>query len=284
MPFLLHLLTVIAIALPAQLGYAFVFGRGKILHFGPIGVATVSAYGTFLTLNATGSFILGLAAGVMMALLFSLFFSWMSFRLDPDGLGIMTIAVHLALLAVVLNWTSLTRGALGLPRIPRVPFADSAFGFALLTTAVCAGWVIFFLWLDRTKLARRMSALAEGEWHAKALGVDRVGAHMAAFLILGTTLASGNFFHAQYYHLLHPSDYSFPALVSLLMIAVAGKPGSPIGAIIATVLLTLLKEGLRFLPFPSAVLGPMRLMLFGIILLAAVWVQRNTLFPKKRTI
>lgn len=284
MSFFFHLLSIIAITLPAQLGYTFVFGRGKIFHFGPIGVATVSAYGTFLTLNSTGSFLLGLAAGVMMALLFSLLFSWMSFRLDPDGLGIMTIAVHLALLAVILNWTSLTRGALGLPRIPRVQFADSAFGFALLTTAVCAGWVIFFLWLNRTKLARRVSALAEGEWHAKALGVSRTSAHMAAFLILGLTLASDNFFYAQYYHLLHPSDYSFPAFVSLLMITVAGKPSSAVGAVIATVLLTLLKEGLRFLPLPSAVLGPLRLMLFGAILLAAVWVQRDTLFPKKRMI
>ncbi|MBI2635779.1 branched-chain amino acid ABC transporter permease [Candidatus Peregrinibacteria bacterium] len=284
MPFFFHLITVIAIALPAQLGYTFVFGRGKILHFGPIGVSTVAAYGTFLTLNATGSFLLGLCAGVLMALAFSLLFAWLSFRLDSDGLGIMSIAVYLALFAVVLNWTSLTRGALGLPRIPRVPFADSAMSFALLTTGACVLWTLFFLWLDRTKLARQVSALAEGEWHAKALGISRAGAHIAAFVILGLTLASDNFFYAQYYHLLHPSDYYFPAFVSLLMITVAGKPGSTPGAIIATILLSLLKEGLRFLPFPSAVLGPLRLMLFGIILLAAVWIQRDTLFPKKRTI
>ena len=284
MSFLFHLLSVIAIALPAQLGYTFVFGRGKILHFGPLGVSVIAAYGTFLTLNSTGSFLLGLCVGVAMAVIFSLLFAWLSFRLDPDGLGIMSIAVHLTLFTIVINWTSFTRGALGLPRIPRLPFAESAASFALFTTFIACLWILLFLWLDRTKLARQVSALAEGEWHAKALGISRIRAHLIAFIILGLTLASDNFFYAQYYHLLHPSDYYFPAFVSLLMIVVAGKPGSTLGAIIATILLTLLKEGLRFLPFPSTVLGPLRLMLFGVILLGAVWIQRDTLFPRKRTI
>ena len=284
MNFLFHLITIIAIALPAQLGYTFVFGRGKILHFGPIGVSVVAAYGTFLTLDFTGSFILGLCMGVLMALIFSLLFAWLSFRLDADGLGIMSIAVHLTLFTVVINWTTLTRGALGVPRIPRVPFAESSLSFATLTAAVAIAWILFFLRLDRTRLARQVSALAEGEWYAKAMGISRVRAHLIAFLILALTLASDNFFYAQYYHLLHPSDYYFPAFVTLLMITVAGKPGSTWGAVAATVLLTSLKEGLRFLPLSASILGPMRLLLFGAILLAAVWYRRDSLFPKKRTI
>lgn len=284
MNFLLHLLTVIAIALPAQLGYTFVFGRGKILHFGPIGVSIVSAYGTFLTLNATGSFFLGLAMGLVMAMLFSLLFGWLSLRLDPDGLGILSIAMHLTLFTLGLNWTWLTRGALGIPKIPRLPFAESPTAFAIVTVCLCIFWIIFFLWLERTTLARQVSALAEGEWYAKALGIDRARVHLWAFVILGLTIASDNFFYAQYYRLLHPSDYYFPAFVSLLMITVAGKPGSTWGAVIATIVLTLLKEGLRFLPLPTEILGPMRLLLFGLILLGAVWWRRDSLFPKKRTI
>lgn len=284
MSFLLHLLTVIAITLPAQIGYTFVFGRGKILHFGIIGPSIVAAYGIFLTLNATGSFTLGLGMGLLLALLSSLFFAWLSFRLEPDGLGIMSIAVHLMIFTIVLNWTSLTRGALGLPQIPRLPWIDTPETFALCTTLIACLWILFFLWLDRTPLARQMSALAEGEWFALSMGISRVRAHLVAFVILGLTLVSDNFFIPQYYHLLYPSDYYFPAFVSVMMITVAGKPGSTIGAVLATILLTLLREGLRFLPLPTEFLGPLRLMLFGAILLAAVWIQRDTLFPKKRTI
>ena len=68
------------------------------------------------------------------------------------------------------------------------------------------------------------------------------------------------------------------------MAVVAGKPGSVLGVTFSTVLLVLLKEGLRFLPLPTAVLGPVRLLLFGIILLVAVYVRRDTLFPQQRTV
>ncbi len=284
MDFLYHLISVTAMSVPAVLGYTFVFGRGRILHFGPIGVSLVSAYGTFLTLNATGSFALALGMGIVMAMVSSALFAWLSFRLDPDGLGILSIAVHLTFLTIVLNWSSLTRGALGLPGIPRLPFLQTPEAFALCTGAVCLGWIIFFLWLDRTPLARKMTALSEQEWFAKSMGIDRVVTHLLAFGILGLTIASDNFFFPQYFHLLYPSDYQFPVFITFIMMVVAGKPGSTRGAIVACVLLTLLKEGLRFAPLPTEILGPMRLLMFGVILLVAVWIQRDTLFPKKRTI
>jgi ABC-type branched-subunit amino acid transport system permease subunit len=56
------------------------------------------------------------------------------------------------------------------------------------------------------------------------------------------------------------------------------------GVLSSTILLVLLKEGLRFVPLPIAVLGPLRLILFGIILLTAVYVRRDTLFPVQRTV
>lgn len=284
MSFFLHIFSVVAYSLPAVMGYTFVFGRGRILHFGPIGVSLVAAYGTFLTLGATESWLLSLLVCMVMAMAFSLLFAWLSFRLDADGLGIMSIAVHLMIFTVVINWTSLTRGALGIPRIPRLPFMETPLAFASVIGVVCLAWIMFFLWLDRTPLARKVSALAEGEWYAKSMGIDRIKTHLLAFLILGFALASNNFFYAQYYRLLHPSDYHFSTFITLLMFVVAGKPGSIRGGIIATILLTLLKEGIRFIPLSASILGPMRLLLFGIILLAAVWYRRDSLFPKKRTI
>lgn len=284
MSFIFHLISTTAFALPAVLGYTFLFGRGKVLHFGPIGVSLVSAYGAFLTLDATNSFLLAALMGVIVALLCSLLFAWLSFRLDPDGLGILSIAVHLGLMNVVLNWQSLTRGALGLPNIPRLSWMETPEQFAFWATVICIAWILFFLWLDRTSVARKMSALAEQEWHAKSLGIDRIRTHLIGFLVMGLVLACDIFFFAQYYRLLYPSEFMFPAFITLVMMVVAGKPGSIYGGIISTIVLMLLKESLRFLPLPNEYLGPLRMIFFGTILLVAVWVQRDSLFPKKRTI
>ncbi len=284
MSFLLHIISMICITIPLSLAYTFLFGRGKIFHFGPIGVGLVCAYASFLTLNATGSFLFAILAGIVAGTLCGALFAWLSFRLEADGLGILSLAIHLMFLNIILNWQSLTRGALGLPRLPRLPFLETHGGFALGISIIALAWIVFFVWLDRTRLARQMSAIAEQEWHAMSLGISRTRAHLLAFLILGLALANDNFFYPQYLHLLYPTDYGFPGFITLMMIVVAGKPGSIPGAVIATILLTTLKEALRFVPLTPDLLGPMRLLLFGVILLAAVWYRRDTLFPKKRTI
>ena len=129
-----------------------------------------------------------------------------------------------------------------------------------------------------------MTALAEHDWHARALGISRARTHTTAFLIAGLAAASANVFYPQYLHLLHPSDYTFPFLIFFVMAVVAGKPGSVFGVTLSTILLTLLKEAIRFLPLPISMIGPMRLLLFGLILFAAVWWRRDALFPGQRTV
>ncbi len=94
----------------------------------------------------------------------------------------------------------------------------------------------------------------------------------------------GNFFYGQYVQFIAPNDFQFPTFIFLLMIVVAGGPGSVWGCTIGTTLLILLREGLRFLPLEASLVGPIRLMLFGVILLTAVWIRKDTLFPAKRSV
>lgn len=284
MSFLLHLLFLIGTWFPLILSYNLIFGKGKILHFGPIGLALMSAYLIFITLQTTESFILSFLVGLLGTLLISAFFAWLSLRLDPDGLGIMSIAVHLGFLAIVLNWTSLTRGALGIPKIPRLTFLDSVADFAVVMSIIALLWFAFMLWLDRSSFGRQIQALAEHEWHAKSLGINRIKVQLTAFLIagLGTTIAE--FLYIQYIGLLHPNDYLFPNFIFYVMVVVAGKPGSVWGCTLAIALLASLKEGLRFLPIPLTLKGPVLLLLFGVILFSAVWYRRKDLFPIQRTI
>lgn len=284
MDFLWHIIALIGTYIPSILGHNFVFGKGKILHFGPVGVSILSAYASVLVLTASQSFLLSFVAGLTMSLLISLIFAWLSLRLDPDAFGVMTIALHLVALSVVLNWSSLTRGALGIPRIPRLPFLDSVFDFALLSLAISILFV-FCMWrIDRSAFGRQLAALSEHEWHAQSLGINRTKVHIGAFLIAGVGIAIVNFLFPQYIMFTHPNDYQFPAFVFMIMIITAGKPGSVLGVTLSTILLVILKEALRFVPLAPSILGPVRLILFGLILFVAVWWRRDTLFPQRRSV
>jgi branched-chain amino acid transport system permease protein len=284
MDFLWHLTFIISNWIPSALAYNLIFGKGKILHFGPVGVSVAAAYATFITLSMTQSYALAILSGTIVSLLISALFAWLSLRLEPDGLGVMSIAVHLALLAIVLNSSSLTRGALGIPRIPRMPGLESLEAIAIVSMLFAAASVLFFLAINRSAFGRQVAALAEHSSHASALGISRTRVHFVVFAIAGLIAVMINLLFPQYIHLLHPNDYQFVSLIFFVMFVVAGKPGSVWGVTFATILILLLKEGLRFVHLPADILGPTRLILFGLILFGAVWLRRDSLFPPQRKI
>jgi len=284
MDFLWHILALIGMTIPHALGMNLIFGKGKIFHFGSIGVSVFTVYPIFIVLRATGSYPLALLVGFVAAMVISAFFAWLSLRLEPDGFGVISIAVHLSLLAVVLNWQSLTRGALGIPHIPRMPYLDSVADFAIFSLIITVAWVICIWYIDRSSFGRQLSALAEHEWHARSLGINRARVHLSAFLIGGVGAFLVSMQLPQYLSLLHPNDYQFPVLIFYIMIVVAGRPGSVWGVTLAAILLTILKEALRFVPLAPGILGPGRLILFGFILFAVVYWRRDVLFPHERKV
>jgi len=284
MNFFLHLVISISVVLMNGLPYGLILGRGKILHFGIMGTSLVSTYGIFLVLMNGGGYFLGFIAGLGIAILLALVFSWLAFRLDSDSFGILTIALHLALLAVVLNWIDLTGGAMGIAHIPRAPGLGDPRYFALVTSTVALIWG-FFLWkIDRGPLGRRLTALAENPSHARSLGISREKVYTTVFVLSAVGSVLANLFYPQYIGLVHPSDLTFYFMIMYIMFIVAGMGGGIPGVALSCILLTILKEAIRFLPFPSGALGPLRLIVFGMILLVAVYLRREKLFPVPRTV
>jgi branched-chain amino acid transport system permease protein len=284
MYFLLHLTALIAMSIPHALGYNIIFGKGKILHFGPVAVSIVTAYTTFVIVHDGGSYPLAILCGLAVNIVASTLFAWLSCRMEEDALGILTIAMHLAMLTVVLNWSSVTRGAQGIPRIPRLPGMESQVGFTIVAVALCIIVIVCARIVDKSALGRRLQALSENAWHAQAMGMSKRSTYVQAFVIGGLFSAVGSILYPQYLYLVHPSDYTFPFLIFYIMVIVAGRPGNVVGVCLSLIFLTLLREGLRFLPIPADIIGPIRLLLFGGILLATVWMRRKSLFPPQRTI
>jgi len=285
MNYFLHIFIIFCMYIPPALGFNLVFGKGKLLHFGQVALGIAGVYGMWAPFMLFGvPFFVSLAIGAVCVLLMALILAWLSFRLDTDGLGVMSIALHLAMLAIVLNSDSLTRGALGIPGIPRPHVLQSLPAYALLCAMIAAGWIIFILFLERGTFGRALQALAENPWHAEGLGVSRRRVHTIAFMVSALGALITNILFAPYIALLSPSDYGFPAMILYVMMVVAGGPGRVWGVVLSTFCLIFLHEGLRFLSLPAEMIGPMRLLTFGIILLVAVCLRRDTLFPAERTV
>ena len=285
MSFFFHVLTACSLHLFGVLGLNLIFGKGKLLHFG-IGAASIGvAYPLWVLVTQFDlPFIASALVALGSAVLMSAIFTWLSIRLHSDAFGVMTIALHLMFLAIVLNWQSVTRGALGIPQIPRGILPSDPQGYAMVVMGVALLWTLFIVFVDKSRIGRALTALSEHPWHGDSLGIQRWSVYFIAFLIANIGVLIGDIFFAPFIHLLSPSDFGFPLTILFVMIIVAGKPGSVWGCVIATFLLTFLKEGLRFISLPADLLGPVRLIMFGLILFAVVWWRKDVLFPQERKV
>lgn len=283
--FFLYVTAVACLTLIVTSGYNMVLGRAKILYFGQQAQILIAIYTLWvLVMQFEYSFFLALLIAAIATACASIILAWMSLKLEPDGFGVLSIALHLSVFAVVLNWQSVTRGALGIPGIPRFSFMQSAEMFTLVIVIVTALWIAFVWWLNTGAFGRQLAALSEHEWHAQGLGVNRKRVYTCVFLLSGCASLLMAIFYPSLVFLLTPSDFHFPAFIFLMTCLVAGGPGSTWGVVISTLLLVLLREGLRFVGLPPDILGPVRLMLFGLILFAAIWIRKDTLFPQQRRV
>jgi branched-chain amino acid transport system permease protein len=285
MNFVLHIIVLGAMNTMQTLGYNVVFGKAKILHFGQVAQTLGFSYVLWVLVQQFNiPFLAALAAAVSATLLLALLLAWLSLRLQADGLGVMSIALHLALITVILNWQSVTRGALGVPGIPRLWLPSSVAGMAAYTIVLCGLWGAGLYWLQRGCFGRRLAALAEHDWYAAAIGINLARVHSCAFILSAVGSILTGLCFAPYLFLLSPNDFQFPAMIFVVMCVIAGDPGSVLGVLMATMGIVAAQQGLRLLPLAPEHAAPLQLVLFGTLLLLAVWWRRNTVFPHMRRV
>ena len=73
--------------------------------------------------------------------------------------------------------------------------------------------------------------------------------------------------YASYITFIDPSSFTLMQLIPVLCIVIIGGLASLKGTVIATIVLILLPESLRFVGFPSSIIGPMRQIIYALILL-----------------
>ena len=113
--YFVHLLIIIAIQLILALALQISIGYTGLLNFGHIAFFAIGAYSSaLLTINGV-PFIWAFLAAAIISSIFAYLLSIPTNKLKGDYLGLATIGFSYLIYAVLINWTSLTRGPLGIP-------------------------------------------------------------------------------------------------------------------------------------------------------------------------
>lgn len=209
-----------------------------------------------LTINTGTPFLVALLVGALLPASVALIMGRPTLRLSGVYLAMATLAFGEVVRIVILNAENLTGGALGLNGIPQLTgWFDVA--LAVLIT------LYVLLRLAHSRIGRVMAAISQDEVATELMGLNVRGYKLLAF-VLGAALAGfAGALNAHFTFFISPNEYGFERGVEILAMGVLGGSGSPWGAVIGGVLITLLPEFLRGL-------GHYRPLINGVILIVII--------------
>jgi branched-chain amino acid transport system permease protein len=206
-----------------------------------------------LTTHGEIPFAIALLAGSLLPALVALGIGRPTLRLSGVYLAMATLAFGEVVRIVILNAEGLTGGALGLNGIPQL---TRWFDVALAVTVS----LYILLRLARSRINLTMAAICQDETATELMGRDVRAYKLSVFVAGGALAGLAGGLNAHFTFFISPNEYGFERAVEILAMGVLGGSGSPWGAVIGAVLITLLPELLRGL-------GHYRPLINGLILI-----------------
>lgn len=269
--YLIHLLILIGIYLILAISLQLAVGFTGLLNLGHIAFYCIGAYtSALLALHNLPFWFCFLCAGIIAGL-FGFLLSIPTNKLKGDYLALATMGFSFVIYAVALNWTSLTRGPLGLPGIPKptlfgISFSNN-FNFLILTAIIALISYLIIRKITKSPFGKVLEATRDDELATRVLGKNTFKMKSYALGISAFFAGIAGSLYAHYITFIDPSSFTLLQLIPVLCIVIIGGLASLKGTIIATIILILLPEPLRFIGFPSSIVGPARQMIYALLLL-----------------
>lgn len=248
--YLVAIATIVGVQILLTLGLNFHYGLTGLVNFGHVAFYALGAYASAILTLAGVPFLAAAAVGIALAVLASLLLGFATLRLREDYFAIVTLGFSEVLRLTLLNARELTRGALGIPGIPR-PLQDlfhGSYHLFYMVVVLVAMLLAFVLCegLARSPLGRTLRAVRDDDQAAMALGKNVLAFRLTA-LAWGAGLASvAGSLWAHYVTYVVPDQFTPEITFYAWMAMIIGGPGSMRGALWGTAILVVILEGTRF--------------------------------------
>ena len=266
---------IVAIGLNILAGYAgqFSLGHAALMAVGAyVSALTSIALSESPVLASSGANVwIGMIAGAAAAGAAGAALAFPALRLKGPYLAMVTVAFGWMTWKILLNWTWLTGGDLGVTAIP--PMRVGAIIFDVNAYYYFAGAAVALAFvlqrnLVQSDFGRKLRAVKHSEVAAASIGIDVHREKVVVFVISALFAGFGGALFAHLENFINPDDFQFYTSVFFLLAVLFGGAGTLIGPLIGAAFLTIAPEMLqdaeRF-----------RLIIFGVIILATLYVLPN---------
>ncbi|MBI2034025.1 MAG: branched-chain amino acid ABC transporter permease [Candidatus Liptonbacteria bacterium] len=280
MGYLIHTLTLAAIYIMVALSYSLPVGYAGMLNLGHIGLLAVGAYTAAILTTSGISFWLALIAAALISGIFGFFLALPARRIKGDYYALMTLGFTFVINAVLLNWIKLTKGPFGITGIPRPSGFTDPLAFLVLTL-VFLGFTAWFVHrVLGSPFGKALEAVRDDDLVAESLGKPTAKLRLTALFISAVIVGLAGALLAHFIQFINPQIFWLDNVVWILAALALGGLASFRGAVIGMLILFAIFELIRFLSIPAALLGPLRLIIFSLLLLLVVLYRPKGIFGR----
>lgn len=254
-------------------GYTGLFSIGHAAFYG------IGAYTSAILVKQVGWPVWsGMIFAALTAALCGYLIAKPTIRLTGIFLTLVTLGFNIIVMLIFLNWTSLTRGPLGIAGIPAPsfhgkPFLTPAPYYYLILTLDLL--VLFCLSrLVHSRFGRALKAIREDDAAADMCGVAPAHYKITAFTIAAGMAGIAGGFYSHYMRYISPDAFTHLETFAILTMLAFGGPGNLLGPIVGSAILIILTEAFR-------VFADYRMIIYGSILIFIMLFRREGLLGGK---
>lgn len=265
--FVLHILSLIAIASIVAMGLQVLLGYSGQLSIGQAAFYGIGAYtSALLTVGLGAPFPLALLGAGIAAAVASLLMVPIT-RLTGAYLAVATLGFSIIVYLFIKNEEWLTGGSYGFIGIPRAELLGYVLRAPMysyyLNVGVAAGVYFTFARIEGTRFGRAINAIRQDADAARASGIRVTLLKSQCFVIAAFVAGLAGSLYAHEVRYLAPNDFTFWKSIEILIMVVIGGVGSLPGAILGAAVVVGVPEYLRGI-------GDYRMLVFGAILMATM--------------
>jgi branched-chain amino acid transport system permease protein len=267
-------LTLITIILTTSLNL--LVGTAGLLSIAMVAFYGIGAYTSAILATRYGSpFLVNIVASGAVAAAIGFLLALPIMRLVSIFFAVATLGIAASFHTIVLNWSGLTRGAMGIPNIPSL----SAFGFNLsspfasyyVIALTCTIAVAVIHRLTHSYYGNAVRAVREDEECARAMGIGATRLKIEVFTVSSFFLGVAGSLLAHTALYISPDMFQLIESILVLTAIVVGGLGSVPGAVAGALILVLVPEAVRGL-------GDLRALAFGCVLFLSILLLPRGLF------
>ncbi|MCL1949688.1 MAG: branched-chain amino acid ABC transporter permease [Turicibacter sp.] len=251
--FVMRTIIMIGVFAMLALGLNLLTGYTSQVSLGHAGFFAIGAYtSAVLMMRFDVHFLVGMLAGAALAGLFGLVLGIPTLRLSGSYLTIVTMGFGEIIRLIIMTWTPVTNGTLGLMSIPRPRFFGTELnlnnhGFYYLMVALVFLVALFCHHLLNSKVGRSFRAIGEDEVAASMMGLQTTELKVLAFVLSAFITGVAGVFYAPLMGFIDHNTFTFDVSILILSIVIVGGMGTLRGMFLGSAILIVFPEMSRFL-------------------------------------